>query len=156
MTFKELVKEKGFTLYAYNEVVENLPKKQEGVLEFFKLDRYVSEYDLEKEYTQRDLIPADPYHLIATSTERLDEMKFVATHWKDAKGNWCCAAFRRWGDEREVNVLRNDYDWLDRWWFAGVRKSDLGNFETKNSSDSLPLELRLKKLEMWATNLGMK
>ena len=34
------------------------------------------------------------------------------------------ATFNRWNDdERNVNVNRNDNDWNDNWWFAGVRKS---------------------------------
>ena len=32
------------------------------------------------------------------------------------------AAFNRWNDERNVNVNRNDNDWNDNWWFAGLRK----------------------------------
>jgi hypothetical protein len=31
------------------------------------------------------------------------------------------AAFNRWNDdERNVNVNRNDNDWNDNWWFAGL------------------------------------
>jgi hypothetical protein len=33
------------------------------------------------------------------------------------------AAFKRWNDERNVNVNRNDNDWNDNWWFAGRRNS---------------------------------
>ena len=33
------------------------------------------------------------------------------------------ATFNRWDDERNVNVNRNDNDWNDNWWFAGVRSS---------------------------------
>jgi len=34
------------------------------------------------------------------------------------------AAFNRWNDdERNVNVNRNDNDWNDNWWFAGLRNS---------------------------------
>lgn len=33
-------------------------------------------------------------------------------------------AFNQWNDdERNVNVNRNDNDWNDNWWFAGVRDS---------------------------------
>lgn len=31
------------------------------------------------------------------------------------------ATFNRWNDERNVNVNRNDNDWNDNWWVAGVR-----------------------------------
>ena len=30
------------------------------------------------------------------------------------------AAFNVWNDERNVNVNRNDNDWNDNWWFAGL------------------------------------
>ncbi|MEK7509155.1 MAG: hypothetical protein AAB605_00400 [Patescibacteria group bacterium] len=30
-------------------------------------------------------------------------------------------AFNRWNDKHNVNVNRNDNDWNDNWWFAGVR-----------------------------------
>ena len=29
-------------------------------------------------------------------------------------------AFNLWNDERNVNVNRNDNDWNDNWWFAGL------------------------------------
>ena len=33
------------------------------------------------------------------------------------------ATFNQWNDdERNVNVNRNDNDWNDNWWFAGLRK----------------------------------
>ena len=33
------------------------------------------------------------------------------------------ATFNRWNDERKVNVNRNDNDWNDNWWLAGLRTS---------------------------------
>lgn len=34
------------------------------------------------------------------------------------------ATFNRWNDDkRNVNVNRNDNDWNDNWWFAGLRNS---------------------------------
>lgn len=35
----------------------------------------------------------------------------------------CYAAFNDLDDDRNVNVNRNDNDWNDDWWVAGVRKS---------------------------------
>lgn len=32
----------------------------------------------------------------------------------------CFATSNRWNDKRNVNVNRNDNDWNDNWWFAGV------------------------------------
>lgn len=31
--------------------------------------------------------------------------------------------FNQWDDGRNVNVNRNDNDWNDNWWFAGLRNS---------------------------------
>ena len=44
------------------------------------------------------------------------------TQWKDADGNYCCAVFYRWNDERFVNVSQHDLDWTDDWWFPVRRK----------------------------------
>jgi hypothetical protein len=91
---------------------------------FFKLNRYVSDADLDKEYELRGLKPADPYSLAAVNE---DDPAFAddhpnGTHWKDGDGNWCYAVFRRWFDERDVFVSRDGNGWDDGWWFAGLRK----------------------------------
>ena len=39
------------------------------------------------------------------------------------EGTLYITAFNRWNDERNVNVNRNDNDWNDNWWFAGLRYS---------------------------------
>ena len=48
--------------------------------------------------------------------------------WEYSKGGgmegilYKIATFNRWNDdERNVNVNRNDNDWNDNWWFAGLR-----------------------------------
>ena len=116
----------GHKQYTNNDVVAAMPKGAGGEAEvhFFKLDRYISDNDLEDEYASRGLKPADPYSLAAVNEADpafADEHP-NSTHWKDAKGKWCFATFYRWRDERELGVDRNDSDWSDRWWFAGVRK----------------------------------
>jgi hypothetical protein len=92
---------------------------------FFRLSRWVSDTDLDKEYGLRDLKPADPYSLSAVNEADPDftDEHPNGTHWQDANGNWCFAAFIRWdGDERSVNVDRDGNDWNGSWWFAGLRK----------------------------------
>ena len=116
----------GHKQYTNNDVVAAMPKGAGGEVEvhFFKLDRYISENDLEDEYASHGLKPADPYSLAAVNEADpafADEHP-NGTHWKDAKGKWCFAAFDRWDDGRELSVDRYDNDWLDYWWFAGVRK----------------------------------
>ena len=39
----------------------------------------------------------------------------------DGTSYTCYAAFNDWSDERNVNVNRNENDWNDGWWVAGVR-----------------------------------
>ena len=122
----------GRTLYVNDEVVAAMPKgKTVGTdVIFFKPDPdvykngVISDDDLEKEYEKRGLVPVDPYSLSAVNEA---DPVFAddhpnGTHWKDATGKWCYAAFRRWYDGRLVGVNRGDYDWSDCWWFAGVRK----------------------------------
>jgi hypothetical protein len=114
-----------------SEVVDAMPKGEgdEAEVVFFKPDLsnrngYISDDDLEKEYELRALKPADPVSVAAVNEADptfADEHPH-GTHWKDAKGNWCYATFRRWGDGRRVGVDRDGSDWSDRWWFAGVRK----------------------------------
>ena len=114
--------------YTDSKVVKAMPKGEgdETDVHFFKLGRYVSDADLEKEYELRGLKPADPYSLAAVNEADpafADEYP-NGTHWKDASGNWCYAVFNQWsGGERGVSVSRDvGNDWDDYWWFAGLRK----------------------------------
>ncbi len=117
--------------YVTDNVVATMPKGDgnDVTVHFFKLDLserngYISDNDLEKEFDLRGLKPADPYSPAAVNEADpvfADEHP-NATHWKDANGKWCFATFRRWRGGRYVGVYRNDFDWGDDWWFAGLRK----------------------------------
>ncbi len=142
-----------------NKDVLNTISKGEGrtvELEFFKLDKYSSDNDLETEYASRGLVAADLYSIVAYDLKfpkEIDTMKYVGTHWKDKDGNWCFAAFSQWYDgERDVYVYRRGRDWGDVWWFAGVRKLALKPSDAQNLAleplDS-SLEKRIKALEEW-------
>lgn len=116
----------GRTQYTDRKVVDGMPRGQgsEAEVFFFKLGRYVSDVQLEKEYDLRGLEPVDPYSLAAVNKADpvfADEHP-NGTHWKNAEGKWCFAAFDRWFDERDVRVGRRVDDWDGYWWFAGVRK----------------------------------
>ena len=90
---------------------------------FFKLGRYISNADLEREYEERGLKP-DPYAQAAVNEADpafADEHP-NGTHWKDANGNQCFVAFGRFGGGRDLHVDRRVLDWGDNWWFGGVRK----------------------------------
>lgn len=112
--------------YTDTDVVAEMPQGDgdETDVVFFKLGRYISDDDLEKEYEMRGLMPADPYALSAVNEADpafADEHP-NCTHWKDKDGKWCYAAFDRWVDDRNVHVDRLGHGWDDRWWFAGRRK----------------------------------
>ncbi|MDO8548210.1 MAG: hypothetical protein Q7R71_00890 [bacterium] len=112
--------------YTDKSVVAAMPRG-EGVevdVHFFKLGRYISDADLDKEYELRGLKPADPYSQAAVNEADptfADEHP-NGTHWKDGADKWCFATFDRWGGGRDVYVYRYGRDWSDGWFFAGVRK----------------------------------
>jgi len=107
-----------------SKVVATMPKgnSEEVKVVFFKVGKFVSDDDLEKEYAGRNLVPADPFSLAAVNEayQAFADKYPNGTHWKDDNGNWCFAAFVRWDDERDVYVRRNAYDWGGGWWFAAL------------------------------------
>ncbi|MGJ0531845.1 hypothetical protein [Methylocystis sp.] len=113
--------------YVTDAVVADMPRGDgdEAEIFFFKVGRWISDDDLEKEYSSRGLVPADPFSLAAVNEV---DATFAddhpnGTHWKDADGKWCFATFYRWSDdERSVSVGRGVSGWLGSWWFAGRRK----------------------------------
>ncbi len=124
---KEMLDATGRKQYTDSGVVAKMPKGEgeETEVFFFNLGRFVNDNDLEKEYDLRGLKPADPYSQAAVNeADPAFADKYPnGTHWKDANGKWCFAAFGRWGgDGRRVDVSRIGNDWGDGWWFAGVRK----------------------------------
>jgi hypothetical protein len=128
---QEAIEATGRAQYTDRKVVDAMPKGEGNEVEvvFFKPDLsnrngFISDDDLEKEFDLRGLKPADPISVAAVNEAdpAFADEKPHGTHWKDAKGNWCCAAFNRWDDGREVIVDRDGSGWDDRWWFAGVRK----------------------------------
>lgn len=119
----KILKDTGRKLYV-NEAVAITCPQTTGDLEFFNLDKYISDDELEKEYQTRGLEPASILSLCLYDEkhrDELDRMKYVGTHWKDDKGKWCFAAFGRWGDGRRVDVDRSGGGWGGDWFFAGLR-----------------------------------
>ena len=117
--------------YTDRKVVDAMPKGEgdEAEVVFFKPDLsqrngFISDDDLEKEFELRGLKPADPISVAAVNEAdpAFADEKPHGTHWKDARGNWCCVEFGCWLDGREVFVGRHCVDWSGIWWFAGVHK----------------------------------
>ncbi len=137
-------------LYIDEDVLSSAPSGVRGELVLFTVGKYMTDDELEKEYVLRELEPAT-IELIADfdvkNPTQIDEKKYVGTHWKDAKGNWCYAAFSRWDGRRRVGVYRSDDDdWNVCWWFAGVRSSSKSS-ELDSGTESLALaieKLRVK------------
>jgi hypothetical protein len=130
----------GRVQYTDRKVVENMPKAPAVLAEivFFKPDLSkrngcISDDDLEKEYALRGLEPVDPISLTALNevTPAFADETPHGTHWKDAYGNWCFAAFDHRYGKRYVYVDCNDNDWDGDWWFAGVRKRSQVVLNTK-------------------------
>ena len=128
---QEAIEATGRAQYTDRKVVDAMPKGEGDEVEvvFFKPDLsqrngFISDDDLEKEFELCGLKPADPVSVAAVNEAdpAFADEKPNGTHWKDAKGNWCYATFRRWFGGREVRVRRDGSDWDDYWWFAGVRK----------------------------------
>jgi hypothetical protein len=120
----------GRTLYTDTTVVDRMPCGEGDEVEviFFKLDLskrggWISDDDLREEFDLRGLGP-DPISLAAVNEAdpAFADEHTNATHWKDADGNWCCAAFGGFDGERVVRVVRFGGGWYDGCWFAGVRK----------------------------------
>lgn len=128
-------------IYADKEVLAAAPFNEvQGTLEFFNLGKYVTDDELEKEYELRGLVPADIYELaIWEEANQNNDYRYLATHWQDAQGKWCYAAFNGWGDGRRVDVRRHDVGWGGLWFFAGVRKGTQSS-DTETSA-LVPLEL---------------
>ncbi|MCR4279148.1 MAG: hypothetical protein NUV78_00175 [Candidatus Zambryskibacteria bacterium] len=125
-TPQETLDATGRRQYTDRNVVDAMPKGEgdEATVYFFNLGRYVSDEELEKEYELRGLKPADPYSLAAVNEEdpSFADTHPNGTHWHDANGKWCFAAFDHWRGERGVFVSRSGRGWHGSWWFAGVRK----------------------------------
>jgi len=114
----------GWKQYTDAAVVAGMPRGagEEAEVFFFKVGRYVSDVDLEKEYTLCGLVPADPYSLAAVNEAdpAFGDTHPNGTHWKNADDKWCFAMFFHWSVERLVFVSRRGLDWDADWWFAGL------------------------------------
>ncbi len=123
---QEVLDATGRKQYTDWNVVNTMPHGEGEEVEvfFFKLNRDISDDDLEREYERLGLKP-DPYAQVAVNAAdpTFADEKRNGIHWKDSNGRWCYAMFDRWGDERCVVVNHTAFRWHGNyWWFAGVRK----------------------------------
>jgi len=57
------------------------------------------------------------------NTIQLQDYHEIFEGWWHRRHSVQFATFNRRNEERNVNVNRNDNDWNDNWWFAGLRNS---------------------------------
>lgn len=129
-TPRQALKATGRSQYVDDDVVDAMPRGEgdEAELIYFKPDPSlykngkISCDAVAAEYEKRGLVP-DP---MAQAADNQDDAFADKTpngcQWKDKDGNYCYAAFSRWGGRRRVGVHRFDDDWDGSWSFAGVRK----------------------------------
>lgn len=112
--------------YVTDSLVAKMPKGTATKVEviFFKLGRYVTHAELNKEYKLRHLKPADPFALAAVNQAdpAFADEKPNITQWKNEKGKYCHISFSSDKIERDVAIREGDDHFHDEWWFAGVRK----------------------------------
>ncbi len=111
--------------YTNKAVVASMPLsdgegEEEVEFVFFKVGRSLPDSEVEAERRKRGLVQ----DLAAQAQYNADNPDFATDHpngdsWKDGNGKWCYAFFRRWGDEREVDVRFSALDWRDFYWFGG-------------------------------------
>lgn len=126
-TSQQAIDATGRRQYVNKAVVGAMPRGSGETVEitYLKIGRYIRNMaDLVT--TLADLgyeLLGDPLAVVADMEA---DPAFADEHpcadcWQDANGNWCYAAFLRYGGERGVYVDQDDFDWVGYWWFA-VRK----------------------------------
>ena len=112
--------------YVTAGVLASMPpgEGETAVIEFIPLEKWMSDEKVDAKLAEYGLVAADPYALAAFSVVEpaFADDRPCFTHWQDADGKWCSAAFGVWGDERCVGVYQFSIDWSGRWWATGVRK----------------------------------
>jgi hypothetical protein len=110
-------------------ILKNIPRGEgdEVAVQFFKLDRWVSDDLLALEYQKRGLTP-DPYAQAAVNEANPDfAIKYKnGTQWKDKHGNWCRIIFYGGGGQSDSSVrviYSGNAGWDNGWWIGGVRLS---------------------------------
>ena len=113
--------------YTTQSVVDTMPKGvgEKVELVYFKLgeDGDISCEAFKAECDKRGLVP-DPQAQAADNAAHpaFADVTANACQWIDEDGNFCYAAFSRFGGERYVRVSRSSFGWDGYWWGAGVRK----------------------------------
>ena len=83
----------------------------------------LSSETLDSRFADKGLAP-NPWDLLAFALKQPDfaDNRAIATQWKDADSNFCCALFGQWSGERKLHVDRRRHDWYGRSLFSGSGK----------------------------------
>lgn len=123
---KDAISATGRKQYVTAEVLAVMPKGEGDtvVIEFIPLEKWMDDEAVDAKLAEHGLVAVDPYALAALNAVESDfaTERPCFTHWKDASGKWCSAAFDDWSDGQNVYVRRGADGWGDDWWVAGVRK----------------------------------
>jgi len=116
----------GRNRYLADSVVASMPQGKDGTVDIFfiLLDTRMNDVFVDKQLSNNGLIAVDPFALMSCNAVEPDfaDGHPCFTHWKDAEGKWCYAAFSAWSGEREVEIRQCVSSWGGRWRVAGVLK----------------------------------
>ena len=120
---EKTAKKLGHNLYGNADILLTCAKPvgiQEVSITLWEESGSLSCTALDVRYTEKGFAP-NPWHLIAFATMQPDfaDKRPIATQWKDAEGNFCCAIFRQWIVGRRLYVNRNDDEWRGNVLFSG-------------------------------------
>lgn len=120
-TVEQMISALGRKEYVNHDVLATMPLEgpDEGEMYFFPVKQYIPVAEQPAELAKRGLVP----HPVAQIQVNIDNPSFADEHPNGVQwdGN-AYAAFGRWHGGRRVVVDRDDGDWDDSGWFAGVRK----------------------------------
>lgn len=112
--------------YVTDNVLASMPTGTADTvpIEFIQLPKWMDDAAADALLAEQGLVAVDPFALAALNAVEKDFARRhpCFTHWQDANGKWCCAAFGDWRVERGVYVDRRNGGWGGDWWVAGVRK----------------------------------
>ena len=128
-TPEQMINATGRKQYVTAAVLSTMPRQGTGTEEvelyFFNPGRHLTIDEQEQELAAYGLVPPDYYAQVQVN---IDDPAFADEHpngaqWDNKDGQASFVAFDRWLGLRSVDCGHDDFGWLDRWWFAGVRKS---------------------------------
>lgn len=118
----ELIISKRKSCSFYENLAEELPyplKEGECEVHFFFIDRPISNSELEKEYSKRDLVPNPITQLFADGKHKLFPN---GTSWKGEDESWRFLLITE--NSLQLSENRKDFTWdVGGVWFSGIKEN---------------------------------